>query len=74
MIGDDAAQAANYLARMLLLGGRSHGRTCSCAQIPTRCQVSAENDRVHVQFDPSQRCRVCGTPSPKADLPPDSCP
>jgi len=60
-IGDEAAQAATRLARTLLLGQRSVPQTCSCVEPATgRCQVTAENDRMHVEYDPNRRCPACG--------------
>jgi len=58
VIGDEAAQVTENLVSILLMSNRR----CTCAENPNRCQVSAENGRVHVEFDPNQRCERCGAP------------
>jgi len=63
-IGEEAAQAATRLVRTLLLGRRPGSRTCECRDVPDRCEITADEDGVHVSFDPSRRCRACGLAGP----------
>ena len=64
-IGDEATQAANGLVRALAMGPRP-AQGCSCAD--SKFEVTADNDRVHVAFDPNRRCPTCGLAEPASRL------